>query len=118
MKVDWNFYSRRRRINTARFIQKNNCNTFDDFCNVLKSRDIEPPDRREMLDFFPLPAPKPKVSKKPKVEPEPRVEAVKAEDKTQPEPEQEAEALRKSTRRRPSSRRQKLGLESSKKDTE
>lgn len=118
MKVDWNFYSRRRRINTARFIQKNNCNTFDDFCNVLRSRDIEPPDRQEMLDFFPLPAPKPKASKKPKVEPEPQAEVVEVEDKPEPEPEQEAKVPRKSTRRRPASRHQKLGLESSKKDTE
>lgn len=70
--IDWNFYCKRRQINLAKFIIRNNIESYEDLVELLTVKGVLPPEKAEFQSayaraFPPVPN-KQEVKEKPAVQ--------------------------------------------------
>jgi len=52
MGLSWNFFVARRGINVAKFFEKNNIRTYDEFVELLAGRGVDAPAEASVSDLF------------------------------------------------------------------
>ena len=92
MPITWDYFTKRFGIDTKAFIEKHNCKSYNDLCDILNHDDVTPPPETEVKSFF---------TAQQAVENEHKAQAVKKPVKKQ------------QSRKKPAQKKQSLGTKSS-----